>query len=77
MHPEDPRLNPQHRERGPKRFGYTYTDLAGLLGIKESYLKKLVFLKKIDPADLRSIAGYYLERLEKGKVCRDKHKPFI
>jgi len=40
MHPDDPRSNYKHRERGPRRFSYTYQDLADAVGLKLSTVRQ-------------------------------------
>ena len=58
MHPRDPRNNPNHRERGQKKFSQTYTDIAEFLGLSEGHVKRLCYRGKLNPGDLDSIMMY-------------------
>ena len=50
---------PQHRERGPKRFEYTYADLADALGMTEVAVRQAVSRGKFDPHSLPSICHFW------------------
>ena len=47
-----------HKERGCKKFFYTYQDIADLLGISISRVQHLKSEGKLNPASLKSIMGY-------------------
>ena len=49
------RDQPGFKERGAKKFYYTYQDIATLLGIKANTVQHLVSSKKLDPYSLKSI----------------------
>jgi hypothetical protein len=51
----------KHRERGPKRFEYTYEKLANLRGIKEQSLRLHVTKGELDPSDLLSVSCYLMK----------------
>lgn len=44
-----------HRERGPKRFFYTYADLALLYGVKEVTVRQWVSRGLLDPTSIESV----------------------
>ena len=59
----DPRKGlKRHRERGPKRFTYTYDDLARLLWMKPATLRAWVWGGKLDPRSLEAICSLHAER---------------
>lgn len=62
MHPKDPRNNPNHRERGVKRFYYSHNDIATLLDRSVHTVKKLITEGKLDPSNLNSIVNNYIKR---------------
>ncbi len=49
------RDQPGFKERGPKKFYYTYQDIATLLRVKINTVQHLVSSKKLDPHSLESI----------------------
>jgi len=53
-----------HAERGPKRFNleFTYSDLAGLLGMSEGSLRLAVHRGRFDPSNLESVVEFVAER---------------
>lgn len=58
LHPgQNPRTTLRHhRERGPKRWEYTYADIAKAAGLSVGTLKNYKKLGRFDPADLESVA---------------------
>lgn len=52
----------RHRERGPKRFEYTYEDLADLFGMSRGALRVAVSRKQVDPESMNSIVEFYIKR---------------
>ena len=50
------RILPKHRERGPKRWTYTYADIAKASGLSLGTVKNYKKLGRLDPADLGSVA---------------------
>lgn len=54
---QDPRdAFPNHHERGPKRWMYTYADIARAAGLSVGTVKNYKKLGRFDPADLASVA---------------------
>lgn len=47
-----------YKERGAKKFYYTYQDIAEVLGISISRVQHLKSEGKIDPASLMSVVEY-------------------
>ena len=62
MYHLSPRDHPNYRERGYKKFNYTYEDLASLFGIKIQSVRNLVSEGKFNPSDLESVFNYWLTR---------------
>jgi len=60
---ENLRAHPNHRERGPRTFSYTYADLASLLGVTEAAVRQAAYRKSFDPSNLQSVIAYYLKRV--------------
>lgn len=65
-HPIQPGQNPRdvfrrHRERGHKKFEYTYETLANLKGIKEQSVRVAVHDGRLDPENLLSVSRYLLK----------------
>lgn len=61
--PKNPRIKyPNHKERGPKRFIYTYGDLATLFNVKVDTIRHWVSNGKLDPYSLSSIVLLYTGR---------------
>lgn len=48
--------------RGPKKFCYTYADLARLYGVTEKYLMNMKSEGVFDPGDLEDVLRMYIER---------------
>lgn len=48
--------------RGKKKFYYTYDDLASILELRYSTIKKYVFERKFDPNNIESVLKFYLRR---------------
>lgn len=70
MGPIPPKVNPRkflshHRERGPKRFEYTYADLAELFGMTEVGVRKAVSRGQFDPHSLPSIFHFRVHHRRK------------
>lgn len=65
LHPKDPRNNPDHRERGARRFAYGWKQIALLLGCSEKRAQNMAALKLFDPSSLTSIIAFREERLTK------------
>ena len=59
---KDPRNNPNHRERGPKRFSFTYADVARATGLSQRTARALAQRGAYDPNDLRSLAAFIHSR---------------
>lgn len=60
--PKDPRVVfPGHRERGPRRFCFTYQDLADAAGVGKATVIAYVCRKKLDMSDLAAIASFITE----------------
>lgn len=59
-----------HRERGPKKFAFTYQDYAELLGVTPGWVKHLVSGENpaFDPADLASVLDFAMRRRLKKDV---------
>ena len=55
-------IEPWRGGRGPKRFAYTYEDLARLFGITAQTVRKWASARRFDPDNLRSVIAVYLER---------------
>lgn len=58
-----------HRERGKKKFSYTYKDLAELYGVSIARVKQLASTNKekvavLNPRSLLSIVSLYINRLK-------------
>ncbi|MFA4871390.1 MAG: hypothetical protein WC623_24540 [Pedobacter sp.] len=71
MKDKDPRQNPAHKERGAKRFCYTYQNIATVLGYKNVVsVRRLVSKKLLNPESLGSIVEHWWRR--KRKVIRSK-----
>lgn len=51
-----------HRERGPKRFAYTYADLAVLFGMTEGAVRQAVSRGKFDPRSLSSLFHFWVHQ---------------
>jgi hypothetical protein len=49
----------RHRERGPKRFVFTYADLADLFGMTEGAVRQAVSRGKFDPHNLHSLCHFW------------------
>jgi len=58
MHPRDPRANPNHHERGPKRFSYTFDDIARAAGLSLGTIKNATSQGKLDPSNLESVIEF-------------------
>lgn len=58
----DPRTSGKHRERGPKRFWYTYADLARVYGVAVGTVKWWAATGRLEPGDLEAVAMKWLER---------------
>ena len=56
------RDHPNHRERGPKTFLYTYRDLARLFGTSVAGARQAAYRGSYDPSDLASVCRYYHQR---------------
>lgn len=68
--PLKPGANPRealenHRERGPKRFNYTWSDLADVTGLAVRTLQQYASQGKFDPESLQSVVDYVFLRREK------------
>lgn len=69
-------LNPECKNRGvlraggrgkrPRRFYFTYADLAAAAGCSEGAIRQRVFRGKLDPSDLKSVAVFLCERIRRG-----------
>ncbi len=59
------RDQPGFKERGAKKFYYTYKDIATLLRVKINTVQHLVSSKKLDP---NSLEGIVMEAIYRG-VC--------
>lgn len=65
---ENPReVLENHRERGPKRFEYTWTDLGELTGLAPRTVQQYASKGRFDVTDLKSIFRFVREREEKAK----------
>lgn len=51
-----------HRERGPKRFSYTYEDLSHLFKMSSGALRVAVSRNQVDPTSIMSIVEFYNQR---------------
>lgn len=65
--PVPPGTNPRHflsrhKERGPKKWIYSYKSLAKQLGMTVAALQQAVHRGKVDPSSLKSIILYYNQR---------------
>jgi hypothetical protein len=60
----DPRQNPGHRERGPKRFSFTYEDIAQAAGIAVGSVKNAAAGRHatLDPNRLESVVEFINRR---------------
>lgn len=47
-----------HKERGPKRFCYTYQDLAVLFDMKPEAVRQAASRGRFDPSSLQSIVSF-------------------
>lgn len=57
--PKDPRVVfAGHRERGPRRFTYTWTDMAALLGCSVKTAQNAASFGTFDPASLASVVAF-------------------
>lgn len=56
----------KHRERGPKQWTYTYKDIAQLVGISESSIRKAISGKRLHPETLRGVVMFVLEYTPRG-----------
>ena len=61
MNTNDPRSNPNHKERGCKKFFYTYQDIANVVSLSVSRVQHLKIEGKIIPESLKSIIDYVKE----------------
>lgn len=52
----------KHKERGPKRFTYTYEDLARLSGVTIDALRKRISRGAFDPNSFESVIQYLVSR---------------
>ncbi len=59
------RALPKHRERGPKRWSYTYADIAKAAGLSVGTVKNYKKLGRLDPSDLASVAHL---------ICRENRR---
>lgn len=58
MHPMDPRQTPNHHERGPRRFSYTYEDIAAAATLSPNTVKAYACASIFDARDLRSVSAF-------------------
>ncbi len=72
MHPNDPRNNPKHRERGPKRFEYGYADIAHVAGTSEANVRAHVYKGDLDPEDLASVLRFAFRRWKENQASEAK-----
>lgn len=57
-HPADPRNAPGYRARGPRRFSYGWSEIAGLLDVSEKRAQNLASLGRFDPKSLVSVCAF-------------------
>ena len=59
----DPRTRKNYRPRGPKRFSYTYEDIARLSGLSLRTVKAYAAGKRrlYDPTDLGSVVAFLVQ----------------
>jgi hypothetical protein len=62
MHIRDPRNNPKHRERGPKKFRITYADIARAAGRAVPTVLSAVCNNEFDPDKLESLIDWCAKR---------------
>lgn len=60
LHPNNPRNNPKHKERGRRRFVFTYLHLSNLLNMTEASVRQAVKQNRLDPENLHSICEYWV-----------------
>jgi uncharacterized protein YjcR len=60
----------RHGERGPKRFSYTYDDLAEAFDVKPRTLRSWVHSGKLDPADIADVCRFYRDRARRAEAKR-------
>lgn len=58
----NPREDPRHRERGPKKFHFTYEDIGRAAGVSLGTARTYASTGRYDPRDLRSVAEFVLRR---------------
>lgn len=58
MEKPNPRNHPNHRERGPKRYGYTVADVAALAGLSIATVRLRQTEGKIRLGDLGSVVRF-------------------
>ncbi len=60
----DPRkvLGRKHRERGPKKHFYTFTDIATIIGASEASVRQSAKRGRFDVDDLRSVIEFVIKR---------------
>jgi hypothetical protein len=61
----------RHRERGPKRWTYTYKDIADLAHITEDSVSQAVTRGHLDPKSLRSVVRFIETRLASEPMSGD------
>ena len=65
----DPRkVLSHHRERGPKRFQFTYADIAEALEMTEAAVRKAASRGRFDPGNLESLLEFCIEKYSKPKA---------
>lgn len=57
-----PQRHPNWRPRGPRRFAFTYQDIADAAGRSVWAVKRAVYRGKLDPRDLSSVVEWVARR---------------
>jgi hypothetical protein len=61
--PADPRVRlSRHRERGPKKFFYTYADIARICGLSVASVQTYASRGDFEPGDLESVIAFVVAR---------------
>lgn len=69
MHPLNPRHHPNHRERGLKRWHYTYGDIARVTGLSLVTVRNYSRRGKYDPGDLANLIRWAAPYVNKRRAA--------
>lgn len=79
-HPQDPRSNPRHRERGPRRFpsgrrpGWTYELVARTARVTVGTVKRAAREGRVDMEDFESVSRWAVAMAAKMEERRQRRR---